>query len=40
MNRNELPVFTHVELNPAWLDRLHEDIIEPDLPIVDPHHHL
>src|SRR5258707_6030345 len=36
----ELPVFRHVELNPAWLDRLHEDIIEPDLPIVDPHHHL
>ena len=40
MNRDELPVFTHVELNPAWLDRLQEDIIEPDVPIVDPHHHL
>jgi predicted TIM-barrel fold metal-dependent hydrolase len=36
----ELPVFKHVELNPAWLDRLREDIIDPDLPIVDPHHHL
>ncbi len=24
----------------AWLDRLHEEIIEPDLPIIDPHHHL
>lgn len=23
-----------------WLDRWHEEIIEPDLPIVDPHHHL
>ena len=23
-----------------WLDRLIEEIIEPDLPIVDPHHHL
>ncbi len=23
-----------------WLDRLHEDILEPALPIVDPHHHL
>ena len=23
-----------------WLDRWHEEILEPDLPIVDPHHHL
>ena len=23
-----------------WLDKRHEKIIEPDLPIVDPHHHL
>ena len=23
-----------------WLDRRHEEIIEPDLPIIDPHHHL
>lgn len=23
-----------------WLDRRHEEILEPDLPIVDPHHHL
>ena len=23
-----------------WLDRRREEIIEPDLPIVDPHHHL
>src|SRR3989454_2282218 len=23
-----------------WLDRWHEEIIEPELPIVDPHHHL
>jgi predicted TIM-barrel fold metal-dependent hydrolase len=26
--------------NPAWLGKLTEDILEPDLPIVDPHHHL
>ena len=26
--------------NPAWLGRLSEEILEPDLPIVDPHHHL
>ena len=23
-----------------WLDLLHEDIIDPALPIIDPHHHL
>jgi L-fuconolactonase len=23
-----------------WLDRHQEQILEPDLPIVDPHHHL
>src|ERR1700728_4042937 len=26
--------------NPAWLGKLTEEIIEPELPIVDPHHHL
>jgi L-fuconolactonase len=26
--------------NPEWLGRLSEDILEPALPIVDPHHHL
>src|SRR5438270_11436207 len=23
-----------------WLARWHEEVLEPDLPIVDPHHHL
>ncbi len=23
-----------------WLDQWHEEILEPDLPIIDPHHHL
>nr|MCH9669859.1 amidohydrolase [Gammaproteobacteria bacterium] len=23
-----------------WLARVQEDILEPDLPIIDPHHHL
>jgi len=23
-----------------WLDRWHEPILEPELPIIDPHHHL
>jgi hypothetical protein len=26
--------------NPGWLGKLTEEILEPDLPIVDPHHHL
>ncbi|MCB1742302.1 MAG: hypothetical protein KDK91_18145, partial [Gammaproteobacteria bacterium] len=26
--------------NPEWLARIKEDILEPALPIVDPHHHL
>jgi hypothetical protein len=24
----------------AWLATLAEDILEPDLPVIDPHHHL
>ena len=26
--------------NPEWLGKLSEAILEPELPIVDPHHHL
>jgi L-fuconolactonase len=26
--------------NPEWLGKLTEEILEPELPIVDPHHHL
>jgi len=26
--------------NPEWLGKLTEEILDPDLPIVDPHHHL
>ena len=25
---------------PGWIDKIQEEIIEPDLPIIDPHHHL
>jgi predicted TIM-barrel fold metal-dependent hydrolase len=28
------------ERHESWLGLLEEDIIEPDLPIIDPHHHL
>jgi L-fuconolactonase len=27
-------------MRPEWLDLHHEEVIEPSLPIVDPHHHL
>ena len=30
----------HLAVRPDWLDRRHEEIIDPGLPIVDPHHHL
>ncbi len=30
----------HLAPRPDWLDKRQEDILEPDLPIVDPHHHL
>ena len=26
--------------NQAWLSKVKEDVLEPDLPICDPHHHL
>jgi predicted TIM-barrel fold metal-dependent hydrolase len=31
------PVFVWSD---EWLARRHEDVIDPDLPILDPHHHL
>src|SRR5260370_23868509 len=31
---------SHLPVRQEWLDRRREEIIEPDLPIVDPHHHL
>ncbi|MGH2458226.1 MAG: amidohydrolase family protein [Chloroflexota bacterium] len=34
------PTSPYLAVRQAWLDRWHEDIVEPDLPIVDPHHHL
>ena len=33
-------VVEHPNPNLAWLGKLREDIMEPDLPIIDPHHHL
>jgi L-fuconolactonase len=30
----------HLQARPDWLARRQEEILDPDLPIVDPHHHL
>jgi predicted TIM-barrel fold metal-dependent hydrolase len=30
----------YIAIRPDWLDRRREPILEPELPIVDPHHHL
>lgn len=35
-----VPVIQHPAPNPAWLARRTEPVIEPDMPIIDPHHHL
>jgi L-fuconolactonase len=31
---------THLPVRPEWLALRQEEILEPELPIVDPHHHL
>jgi L-fuconolactonase len=30
----------HLRVRPEWLQQREEEILDPDLPIVDPHHHL
>ncbi len=32
--------YHHPPVRNEWLDTVREDILEPALPIVDPHHHL
>jgi len=34
------PTPYYLPIRQDWLDRRKEPILEPDLPIVDPHHHL
>jgi L-fuconolactonase len=36
----EQRAYPHPHVNEAWLARSREDILEPDLPIIDAHHHL
>ncbi|MBV2218763.1 MAG: amidohydrolase family protein [Diaphorobacter sp.] len=35
-----LPIVPRAEVRPQWLARHHEAPLEPELPIIDPHHHL
>jgi L-fuconolactonase len=39
-SRIEARSYAHAHVDEAWLDKVQEPILEPDLPIVDPHHHL
>ena len=32
--------YGHATVDKAWLDTMQEPILEPGLPIIDPHHHL
>jgi L-fuconolactonase len=34
------PTTNYLPIRQAWLDRRKEPILEPELPIADPHHHL
>jgi L-fuconolactonase len=40
MPSDPAPATPHLAVRPEWLARRQETILEPDLPIVDPHHHL
>ena len=35
-----LPFIRNLPLQPAWLATWQEEALEPDLPIIDPHHHF
>ena len=40
MPQSAIPPGRHAPVRPEWLDKRREEILEPGLPIVDPHHHL
>jgi len=40
MTSSPAPSSRHLPIRPDWLGQHREDIIEPELPIIDPHHHL
>ena len=33
-------ISSHLVVRPDWLAKRRETVLEPDLPIIDPHHHL
>ena len=40
MPQSAIPPGRHAPVRPDWLEKRREETIEPELPIVDPHHHL
>ena len=40
MSQTNAQFYGHAHVDAAWLDKVTEEILEPDLPIIDPHHHL
>jgi L-fuconolactonase len=40
MPQSAIPPGRHAPIRQDWLDKRREEIIEPDLSIVDPHHHM
>ena len=38
--QSAIPPGRHAPIRQDWLDSRREEIIEPNLPIVDPHHHM
>jgi L-fuconolactonase len=40
LDADGLPVLQHLSIQTDWLNKRHEETLEPTLPIVDPHHHL
>jgi L-fuconolactonase len=37
---SEARPYPHPHVDTAWLARLHEAVLAPEMPIVDAHHHL
>jgi L-fuconolactonase len=40
MPQSAIPPGRHAPVRPDWLDKRKEEAIEPQLPVVDPHHHM
>ena len=40
MPQSAIPPGRHAPIRQDWLEKRREEIIEPNLPIVDPHHHM